>query len=294
MDSPKLIVILGQTAAGKTKMAIGLAKKFNGEIISADSRQVYKEMEIGVSKPTKKERENIPHHLIGIVKPDQEFNVALYKEIAIKKIKEVNKRQKLPFLVGGTGLYISSIINNLYFPKVTPDKKLRKKLESKTKKELLSIYKKTDPEGYNFIEKGNKRRLIRAIEVCKKTKNSFWKQREKGKEMFDILKIGIKKNNLKKIIEKRTEKMIKQGLEKEAKELIGKYGNIQSLNTIGYKEWKEYLKGEITKIKVKELINLHTLQFAKRQMTWFKKEKDICWIKEKREAIKLISEFIKN
>ncbi|KPJ57256.1 hypothetical protein AMJ49_01475 [Parcubacteria bacterium DG_74_2] len=295
---PKLIVILGPTASGKTELAIKLAKKFNGELINADSRQIYKEMDIGTAKPSKKERKIIAHHLIDIIFPNEEFNVAIYKKIVLKIIKNIQKRKKIPFLVGGTGLYIRAIVDNIEFPKVSPQKGLRKKLEKKSVKELFEIYKKLDPKGAKFIEKENKRRLIRAIEVCKVTGKSFWRQRKKGKPIFDVLQIGIKltKKELKKRISKRIKKMFKLGLEKEAKYLIKKYGWISSLQTIGYQEWSEYfdkkIDKKIDKKEVKEKIKLHTSQFAKRQMTWFKRDKRIYWIKNYQEAEKLIKKFL--
>ena len=161
----------------------------------------------------------VPHCLIDIINPNQDFNVAIYKELALKKIKDIQRRKKLPFLVGGTGLYIKSIVDNINFPKVPPNKRLRKKLEKKTKKELFKIYKKLDLQGSKFIEKENKRRLIRAIEVCKATSKSYWEQREKKEKLFDILEIGIRieKEELKRKIKERTEKMIKSGLERETK-----------------------------------------------------------------------------
>lgn len=295
---PKLIVILGPTASGKTELAIKLAKKFNGELINADSRQIYKEMDIGTAKPSKKERKIIAHHLIDIIFPNEEFNVAIYKKIVLKIIKNIQKRKKIPFLVGGTGLYIRAIVDNIEFPKVSPQKGLRKKLEKKSVKELFEIYKKLDPKGAKFIEKENKRRLIRAIEVCKVTGKSFWRQRKKGKPIFDVLQIGIKltKKELKKRISKRIKQMFKLGLEKEAKYLIKKYGWISSLQTIGYQEWSEYfdkkIDKKIDKKEVKEKIKLHTSQFAKRQMTWFKRDKRIYWIKNYQEAEKLIKKFL--
>lgn len=276
----KLIVILGPTASGKTTLAIKLAKKFNGEIISADSRQVYKEMGIGTAKPSKKEIKTIPYYLINMVRLNQEFNVAVYKKMALKSIKDIQKRKKIPFLVGGTGLYIRAIVDNILFPKVPPQKKIREKLEKKTPQELFKIYKKLDPEGAKFIDKENTRRLIRAIEVSKVTKKPFWKQREKRKPLFDILEIGIKlpKTELKKRIEKRVKKMFKLGLEKEVKNLVKKYGfEIPSMQTIGYQEWLEYFNKKINKQELKDKIVLHTLQFAKRQMTWFKRNKKIYW-----------------
>ncbi len=291
---PKLIVILGPTASGKTELTVKLAKKFKGEIVSADSRQIYKGMNIGTGKPTKKEMRDIPHHLIDIIRPNQGFNVAIYKELAVKKIKNIQQRKKLPFLVGGTGLYISSIVDNVDFPKVPPNKKLRKKLEKKTKEELFKIYKKLDPKGSRFIERKNKRRLIRAIEVCKVAGKSFWKQRKKGKQIFDILEIGLKpeKGELKKRVSKRVEKMFKLGLEKEVKKLFKKYGWIPSMQTIGYQEWSTFVKTTGDKKEIKERVKLHTLQFAKRQITWFKKDKKINWIKNYIQVERLIRKFL--
>ena len=291
----KLIVILGPTASGKSELAIKLAKKFNGEIISADSRQVYRGMNIGTGKITKKEMSGIPHYLINIVYPNEKFNVAIYKKLAIKAIKDIQSQGKLPFLVGGTGLYIQAVVDNIEFPKVPPQKRLREKLEKKSVRELFEIYKKIDEEGAKYIEKENKRRLIRAIEVCTITGKSFWQQRKKGaKLLFDVLEIGMKlpKRELKKRIKKRVEKMFKMGLEKEAKYLVEEYGHIPSLQTIGYQEWQDFFEGKIGKEKVKELIILHTIQFAKRQMTWFKKGKRIHWLKNYKQAEKLAKEFL--
>lgn len=274
----KLIIILGPTASGKTDLAIKLAKKYNGELISADSRTVYKEMTIGTSKP------KYPHHLIDIVSLKDNFNVALYKEKAIKIINEIIEKQKTPILVGGTGLYIKAIIDNLDFPKIGPDLKIREDLESKTKEDLFVIYKKLDEEGSKIIDKNNKRRLIRAIEVCLKTEKPFFKF--KKEPLYDTVQIGIKKTKeeLRKNIEKRTNQMIKAGLEKEAKKLISKYPNNPNLNTIGYKEWKSD--------NPKEEIISNTMKFAKRQMTWFKRE-NIKWIKNQKQAEKIIKSFLK-
>jgi len=292
---PKLVVILGPTASGKTDLAVKLAKKFNGEIVSADSRQIYKKMDIGTAKPSKKEKRLVPHHLIDLIKPNQRFNAAVYKRLALKAIKDVENRNKMPFLVGGTGLYIKSIIDNINFPAVPAQKKLRKNLENKTEKELFKIYSKLDPEGAKFIDKNNKRRLIRAIEVCKVTKKPFWKQREKGRNLFNALIIGIKlpKKELEKRIKIRIEKMFKLDLEREVKNLTKKYGwEISPFQTIGYQEWKDYFNKKSGRNDVKKQVILHTLQFSKRQMTWFKKNKRIKWIKNYKSAEKLVKEII--
>lgn len=309
----KIIVILGLTATGKTDLAIKLAKVFNGEIMSADSRQIYREMNIGTAKPLKDKNNKlkppkpfivngIPHYLIDIFCPQKEFNAAIFKTMAIKKIKEIQKKDKLPFIVGGTGLYIKAITENLSFLKIPAQKKLRTKLEKKTTEELFKIYKKLDTYGAKFIEKKNKRRLIRAIEVCKTTGKSFWLQRKKEKPLFEILKIGIKfkKEDLKKKIEKRVKKMIKSGLEKEVRNLAKKYGwKIPAMKTIGYQEWYSCMKNKqlpaCSKKEIEEIkkeITTHTTQFSKRQITWFKRDKEINWVENYREAKRLVKKFI--
>jgi len=288
----KLLIILGPTASGKSDLAIKIAKLFNGEIISADSRQVYKEMNIGTAKPSKG---NIRYHLLDIIEPDKRFSAAQYKELACKAIKDIQNRNKLPILCGGTGLYISSIIEDWQFPEVPPQEKLRKELEEESIKQLFKIYQKLDTEGAKSIDKKNKRRLIRAIEVCKANNKPFWQQRKSSKSLFDTLLIGIElpKKELKERIAKRIKKMIKIGLETEIKILKDKYGRIPSLQTIGYQEWKEYFNNKINKKEVQDLIELHTVQYSKRQMTWFKKMKNIQWIEKPEQAIKLTKLFLK-
>jgi len=274
----KLIVLLGPTASGKTNMGIKLAKEFNGEIVSADSRLVYKKMDIGTAKP--KVLKGIKHHLIDIVNVEDKYNVALFKKDAEKAILSILKKGKTPFLVGGTGLYISSITENIDFPKIKPDLKLRKELEEKTKEELLEIYKKIDSAGAEIIDTKNKRRLVRAIEVA--FKRPFFRETKNAPE-YDILKLGIKveKQELEKRINKRVDQMIKMGLEKEVNKLPSKS---KILETIGYREWKEYKGNE----EIKERIKINTFKFAKRQITWFKKDKSINWIKSYSEAKKFI------
>ncbi len=286
----KLLVILGPTASGKSNLAIKIAKLFNGEIVSADSRQIYKEMNIGTAKPIK---DNL-HHLLDLINPDKHFSAAQYKELAYKTIKDVQNRGKLPILCGGTGLYISSVIENWQFPKIPPQEKLRQELEKKSAEQLFEIYQKIDPDGAKFIDKKNKRRLIRAIEVSKANNKSFWQQRKKGKPPFDSLLIGIKlsKEELKKRIAERVKKMIKTGLETEIKTLVKKYGWISSFQTIGYQEWKEYFNKNINKKEVQDLIELHTIQYSKRQMTWFKKMENVQWIEKPEQAIEILKSFL--
>ncbi|MBU3965562.1 tRNA (adenosine(37)-N6)-dimethylallyltransferase MiaA [Patescibacteria group bacterium] len=305
MSSVKpLIVILGPTASGKSELALRLAKKCNGEIISADSRQIYREMDIGTAKPFQCQKskvksqkynskfknnklkpiliQNIPHYLIDIINPDEEFSVAQYKELAIKIIRDIQSRGKIPFLVGGTGLYVSAMVDNLEIPKVKPNLSLRKKLEKMPLDKLLKKLEKLDPMTLKIIDKKNKRRIIRALEVTISTKKPFSKQREKGRPLFDVLEIGIDvpRKALYKKIDQRVNKMIKQGLVDETKKFAKKYSwKLPSMSGIGYKQIGMYLRGEITLEKAGELIKFATHAYARRQMTWFRRDKRIKWIK---------------
>ena len=275
---PKLIVVLGPTASGKTDLAIDLAKKFNGEIVCADSRTVYKGMDIGTAKP--KNLKGVPHYLIDIASPSDDFNVALFKQEATKKINEIIEKGKMPILAGGTGLYIKAIVENLDFPQVKANEKLRKRLEKKTIEELFKMYEEIDKEGSEIIDVNNKRRLIRAIEVSLALKEPFFKERKK-EPMYDVRQLGINidKEDLDERIRKRVDKMIKQGLEKEVKKLYKKYGfNVYPMQTIGYREWEDYFNKKDNLENTIEKIKLNTIKFAKRQMTWFKKDKTIKWI----------------
>jgi tRNA dimethylallyltransferase len=302
----KLIVILGPTASGKSSLAIKLAKKFNGEIISADSRQIYRGMDIGTAK-IKCQMSNvkcqvsgvrcqhIPHHLIDIINPDQEFTVAEYKKRAIRIIKDIQRRGKIPFLVGGTGLYIKAIVDNLKIPKVAPNKALRNKLNKKSSQELIKELKKLDPEAAASLDPANKRRLIRALEVCLATKKPFSKQQIKGKPLFDVLQIGLSlpREKLYKKINQRVDQMIKAGLIDEVKSLGKKYSwDLPSMSGIGYRQIGLYLQGKIDLSTAIELIKRDSRRYARRQMTWFKQDKRIHWLKKKQEIEKLIKEFI--
>ena len=268
---PKLVVIVGPTASGKTDLAMKLAEKFNGEIVSADSQMIYKEMDIGTAKPPKN-----THYMVDLIKPNEDYNVALYKEKAIEVIDNIISRGKQPFLVGGTGLYIKAITDNLTFPQIESNKKLRDELERKTVEELFLDYQKIDKEGSKIIDKKNKRRLIRAIEVTKALNESFFKER-KGEQLYDCVILGIKtnKDELERNIRERVDYMIENGLEKEARRIYKKYG---VLKTIGYQEWQDYFENKITLEEVKSRIITNTIKYAKRQITWFKKDKRIKWI----------------
>ncbi len=292
----KLIIILGPTASGKTQLAVKLASLFNAEIISADSRQIYTEMNIGTGKDLDKHKDILYHyHLIDITKPNKQFTLAEYQKLCFKTIDKIHKKNKLPFLVGGTGLYISSIVDNYQIPKVKPNKKIRLTLAKLSLKEKINLLKKLDPDSLTFVDLHNLRRINRALEVCLSGKK-FSTTRTKTKPPYDILILGIKKNplTLKKLINHRVDKMINQGLVNEVKQLIKKYNSSTLLQIIGYAEIVDYLNKKTTLNQAVELIKLHTRQFAKRQLTWFKRDQRINWITNLTQAKKLITQFIKN
>jgi tRNA dimethylallyltransferase len=289
----KLIVILGPTASGKTSLATKLAKRFQGEIVSADSRQIYKEMNIGTDKI---QNPDIPHYLIDIVRPDQEFTLAQYKRKAVKAIKDIQQRGKIPFLVGGTGLYIQAVVDNLKVPEVKPNPQIRQKLEQKNNEELFEELKQVDPKATEFIDPHNKRRIIRALEVYQITGKPFSKQRQKGKPFFDFLEIGIDLNKeiLKEKIDKRVEEMIEQGLIKEVRKLLEKYNpSIPAMSGIGYAEAVKYIREETTLEETKEEIKKNTWRYSRRQISWFRQDKRIHWLNNYTEAKKIVKRFLK-
>jgi tRNA dimethylallyltransferase len=305
----KLIVILGPTASGKTEMALKLAKKFNGEIVNADSRQIYREMEIGTGSPflqiqnsipstrdkIQNSVNNIPHHLFHIISPDQKFSLAQYKKLALKTIKDIQRRGKLPILVGGTGLYISAIVDNLKIPKAPPSDEIRNKLEKHTKKYLFNKLKKIDSQSAKNIGPDNKRKLIRALEVYEITGKLFSAQQVKGKPLFNILQIGIKTDRAKlyKKIDKRVDKMIKMGLIEETKKLSKKYSfDLPAMSGIGYFEISAYLSNEMSLADATQKIKYRTHQYARRQMTWFKRDERIKWVSNYKEAKNLVKNFL--
>ena len=309
----KLITILGPTASGKTALSLKLAKKFSAEIISADSRAIYKELDIGSAKPTKdvtsyklqvtsKKRKDyfvngIPHHLIDVVPPNKTLTLAQYKKLALAQIHVIARRDKVPFLVGGTALYIYSIIDNWLIPEVPPDKKLRAKLEKQPSEKLFKMLIKKDPQAKELVDSKNKRRIIRALEVIAATGKPFSQQRTKGEPLFDTLILGIKKSpeETKKAIAKRTKQMLKAGLIAEVKNLLKKGYSPKSpaLSGIHYKEIIDYLNKKTSLSETVTLINKNDEQLVRRQMAWFKKDKRIKWIKSQKEAENLTKSFLK-
>ena len=299
MSLPKLVVITGPTASGKTALSLRLAKRFNGEIISADSQQIYRGMDIGTAKAPKKELKSVPHHLIDIRDPNQSYTLAQFKTDATYAIKQIQRRGRIPFLVGGTALYIWAILENPEIPEVKPNRKLRSLLERQLSHRGVSyLYKKLvqqDPEAVYIIDPKNPRRIIRALEIMHATGKPFSATRKKGPKLFDTLVLGLTTQpaKLKKQIDKRAAGQIKDGLVSEVKKLVKKYGkNKQAFDAIGYREIISYLNGQISRAEALKQIQNNTWHFAGRQMTWFKKL-PIRWIKVQSEAEKKIKNFLK-
>lgn len=291
----KVLVILGPTASGKSELAIKLAKKFNGEIISADSRQVYKGMDIGTGKVTKKEMRGIPHYFLDIASPKRRFTVVQYRKLALKAINKIQKKGKTPILCGGTGFYIQAVIDGIVIPEVPPDWRLRKKLEKKSVKEIYKILKKLDPKRAKTIEKKNPRRLIRAIEIA--TKIGKVPPYKKKPLPYSVLMIGIKKEKekLNSLIRKRFFKWLEKGFLKEVLKLKQMGLSWKRIKEFGihYKVAARYLKKEVSEKEFIEKSLIELQNYAKRQMTWFKRDKRIDWIKNYREGKKLVKEFLK-
>jgi tRNA dimethylallyltransferase len=287
----KLITITGPTASGKTSLSLKTANWIqNAEIISADSRQVYKYMNIGTDKV--KDQKNIPHHLISFIEPDQTFTAGQFKKIARKKINNILKRNNIPLLCGGTWFYLRAVIDGLVLPQVAPDWDFREKKSQETTKKLFRELKEKDPRRAENIDENNKRRLIRALEIIKTTEKPVPKLK-KDKLPYPILILGIKSERKKafKKIDRRVEEMITEGLEEEAKGLLEKY-NKTPQETIGYSEWDDYFKGKKEKKEVIEEIKLHTKQYYKEQLKWYKNEKRITWVKNFKEAKEEIKKYL--
>jgi len=294
----KVVVIVGPTASGKTELSLKLAKKFNGVIISADSRQIYKDMDIATAKIKKEDRQNIPHYMIDIVNPDEDFTLSSYQKTVYNLLDSIAKnnlkktKKTIPFIVGGTGLYIKSVVDGYIIPHVPPNQQLRKQLEKLAIDKLVAKLMKLDSD--TIIDISNKRRVIRAIEIV----NAIGKTTSKLQVPdYDFLQIGIdlSKNNLNKKIEDRVNKMYQAGLVKETQKLIDKGYDINSpaLSALGYKHIYTYLKKKITLKQALELMKRDTKRFAKRQLTWFKKDKRIHWVKSYPEIEQLIQNFLK-
>jgi tRNA dimethylallyltransferase len=302
----KLVCIIGPTAVGKTKLSIDLAKRFDAEIISGDSMQIYRGMDIGTAKITKEEMSNIPHHLIDIKNPDEPFSAFDFQQLVRKKIMEISNRNHLPMIVGGTGLYIQSVIFDYQFSDSGKNEKIRTRLEEKVKndgieplyQQLLSI----DPETAGQIHPNNERRVIRALEVYYSTGMTMTELKTKQEKqlLYDVALVGLTmdREKLYKRINDRVDQMIENGLLEEAKAFYNQgLKDVQSTQAIGYKELFAYFDGEISLEKAIDDLKKNTRHFAKRQLTWFRNKMDVQWFDvtnehEYEKNLQKISDFI--
>lgn len=288
MEKKKVIVICGPTASGKTALSIQLAKKIDGEIVSCDSMQIYKEMNIGTAKPTLEEMQGIKHYMIDAISPEQRYSVADYKKDAKKAIREIIEKGKVPIVVGGTGLYVDSLIYEIEYPNIEFDEKYRQQLEKQAGENgLEDLYKeaeKIDPEAMKKISENDKKRIIRVLEIYHATGYNKTEQERKSREKepeFDYLVYGLNmpREKLYERINLRVDLMIEQGLIEEVEKIYNKYKKFPTaMQGLGYKEVVEYLNGDLTKEEMIEKIKQETRRYAKRQMTWFKKNKQTIWL----------------
>ena len=301
---PPLLIILGPTATGKSALAIKLTAELNGEIISADSMQVYRGMDIGTAKPSKEELESVPHHLINIINPDEPWSVADFLEQANKLIAEILKRGKLPIIVGGTGLYLNSFLMGFSFP-ITPAKpKIRSRLEALAKEKgnefLWKKLNSIDPKTAKRLSINDKKRVIRALEVYEATGKPISKLQKKSpiKDKYNLILIGLnmEREKLYEDINHRVENLLERGLVEEVGSLVksGYNKTLPSMQALGYKEVIDHIEGKADLPETVELIKKRTRNFARRQMTWFRRFKNVVWFEGgEKTDYKKVREFIK-
>ncbi len=291
-----LIVITGATASGKTALSVQLAKRIGAEIVNADSMQIYKYMDIGTAKPTIEEREGVVHHLIDIALPSEQFSVATYCRLAKEAIDSIHSRGKIAVMVGGTGLYIDSVVNNIQFSNIEPDEAYRSELEKiadeRGNEYIHNMLKEVDPDSAAKIKVPDKKRIIRALEVYHVSGKTLTYHNEMSKSVptpynVKMFAIDMPRDVLYDRINKRVDIMMSQGLEDEVRRLIdmGVSKNTTAMQAIGYKEMAEYLNGEITKDEAVYKIKIGSRHYAKRQLTWFRRNDKINWVKDIDEVI---------
>ncbi len=288
MEKIKVLAVVGPTASGKTSLAAGLAKKYGGEVISCDSMQVYKHMNIAAAVPTEEEMQGVPHHLIDFLEPCKKFSVADYVELAHRTAAEIAAKNKLPVICGGTGLYFNSFIDNIKFSEAKADyeyrAELKKRAETEGSQVLLDELSAFDKETADSLSPNNLGRIIRAMEHYHITGRTISEQREQSRKApspYDAVIIGINyynRENLYSRIDSRVDIMVHNGLIAEAREFYEKYAGDTSSAAIGYKELKPYLDGKCSLDEALENLKMSTRRFAKRQLTWFRRDERIHWI----------------
>jgi len=290
VKKPKVLVVVGPTASGKTALGVALAKKLDGEIISADSMQIYKYMNIGTAKVTLEEMQGVPHHLVDCVSPDEEFSVAKYKTTALVAIEVILSKGKLPIIIGGTGLYINSLSLPWDFQKKDSDEIIRWRLTAEAevlgKEALYERLKSVDPVTAEIVHPNNLNRIIRALEIYEltgKPKSYFDEETKKQDVPYEYIILGLDwdRETLYHRINRRVDLMIEEGLVDETKMLIerGYDWNLTALKAIGYKELRPYLEGETSLAEAVTILKRDSRHYAKRQMTWFRKDERIRWLK---------------
>ncbi len=285
----KIVVIVGPTASGKSDLGIRLAQKYNGEIISADSRQVYRGLDIGTGKINKKEQGLVPHYLLDVASPKTIFTVTKFQKLGKQAIQKIIKNKKIPIIVGGTGQYIDALVYETTLPEVPPNFKLRAKLEKLTTEQLFNRLQKLDPVRATSIDPHNPRRLIRALEIITATGRPI--SPAKKESSYEIMWLGLNPKDREKRIAQRLTKRFKQGMIKEVQNLKLSKKRLAELG-IGYREIPRYLSGEISKKEMESLVLLAETQYAKRQMTWFKRNAHIHWVRNFTQAARLVDKFI--
>lgn len=289
--SPKILVIVGPTASGKTRMAVELAQRHNGEVISADSMQIYRTMDIGTAKPTQEEMGGIPHHMIDVADPEEDFSVARYVEMAARCVDDVLARGKLPIVAGGTGLYIDSLLSGRTFAPFSPDSALRGELErelaEKGGQAMLEALAQVDPEAAQRLHPNDHKRIIRALEVYRSTGKTITQHNRETQAIpprYNALTIGLAfqdRQAMWRRIDQRVDEMVAAGLEDEVRRLLtsGISPKCTAMQAIGYKEFTQALSGEMTWQEAADVVKLRSRQYAKRQLTWFGRNPNTRWVR---------------
>jgi tRNA dimethylallyltransferase len=302
MDEIKLVVIVGPTAVGKTALSIDLAKRFDGEVVSADSRQIYRHMDIGTAKATPQQRAAVPHHLLDVVEPDQKLTLAHYKRLASEAIRDIWERGRLPMLVGGTGLYVRALLEGWTIPEVPPNRELRRRLRERAERlgpeALHQRLQEVDPESAESIHPNNVRRVIRALEVYEETGTPISKLQEKEPPDYDLFKIGLTmpRPALYERIDARVDRMIEEGLVQEVEDLLerGYDFELPSMSAVGYPEIGRYLRDEVTLDEAVESIKTRTHRIVRQQYNWFKlSDPTIHWFDAQDVPIETIAEKVR-
>ena len=290
MPSKKILVIVGPTASGKTRMAVELAKAHNGEVVSADSMQIYRRMDIGTAKPTAEEMRGVPHHMIDVADPEEDFSVARYVELASACVDDILARGKLPIVAGGTGLYVDSLLSGRTFAAFSPESALRKELEAELAERggeaMLEELSRVDPEAAARLHPNDHKRIVRALEVYRSTGKTISEHNRETQALpprYEALTIGLNfqdRADLWARIDARVDQMAADGLEREVRELLssGLSPRCTAMQAIGYKEFVAAVEGDMTWREAEELVKLRSRQYAKRQLTWFRRSRDTHWL----------------